>query len=165
MAQSLRQAYDYWQNQPGTYCKPERRNECANPQKRPDVPDGNEKPKLPEPQASEAYKTPKSRTTDSIVPTEFPKLRSATGGTWLLYYLLPRYRQTEPRHIHQPLSCHIWAFCLTRVLMWGIVVVVVLYLRPGIFDSVPSHTWWPPLWHRGRARRQSGVGLVWAASQ
>jgi len=61
------------------------------PRRRPDVPDGREKPKRPQPQASEAYKTPKPRATDSIAPTEFPKLRSATGGTRLLHRLLPRH--------------------------------------------------------------------------
>ncbi|UPX11868.1 hypothetical protein EKO05_0002452 [Ascochyta rabiei] len=56
-----------------------------------DVPVGREKPKLPQPQASEAYETPKPQATDSIAPTEFPKLRSATGGTRLLHRLLPRH--------------------------------------------------------------------------
>src|SRR3954466_7704708 len=45
----------------------------------------------PQPQASEAYETPKPQATDSIAPTEFPKLRSATGGTRLLHRLLPRH--------------------------------------------------------------------------
>ena len=45
----------------------------------------------PQPQASEVCETPKPQATDSIAPTEFPKLRSATGGTRLLHRLLPRH--------------------------------------------------------------------------
>ena len=45
----------------------------------------------PQPQASEAYETPKPQATDSIAPTEFPKLRSATGGIRLLHRSLHRY--------------------------------------------------------------------------
>lgn len=44
-----------------------------------------------QPQASEAYETPKPQATDSIAPTEFPKLRSATGGSRLLRRLLHRH--------------------------------------------------------------------------
>ena len=36
-------------------------------------------------------KTPKPRATDSIAPTEFPKLRSATGGIRLLHRVLHRH--------------------------------------------------------------------------
>jgi hypothetical protein len=45
----------------------------------------------PQPQASEVCETPKPQATDSIAPTEFPKLRSATGGIRLLHRSLHRY--------------------------------------------------------------------------
>ena len=45
----------------------------------------------PQPQASSVYETPKPQAIDSIAPTEFPKLRSATGGIRLLHRLLPRH--------------------------------------------------------------------------
>src|SRR3712207_7555819 len=50
-----------------------------------------ETPKRPQPQASKMYETPKPQATDSIAPTEFPKLRSATGGIRLLHRSLHRY--------------------------------------------------------------------------
>ena len=50
-----------------------------------------ETPKRPQPQASKVCETPKPRATDSIAPTEFPKLRSATGGIRLLHRSLHRY--------------------------------------------------------------------------
>ena len=45
----------------------------------------------PQPQASEVCETPKPQATDSIAPTEFPKLRSATGGIRLLHRVLHRH--------------------------------------------------------------------------
>jgi hypothetical protein len=53
--------------------------------------EGREAEATPQPQASEAYEMPKPQATDSIAPTEFPKLRSATGGTRLLHRLLHRH--------------------------------------------------------------------------
>jgi hypothetical protein len=50
-----------------------------------------ETPKRPQPQASKVCETPKPRATDSIAPTEFPKLRSATGGIRLLHRSLHRH--------------------------------------------------------------------------
>ena len=50
-----------------------------------------ETPKRSQPQASQVYETPEPRATDSIAPTEFPKLRSATGGIRLLHRVLHRH--------------------------------------------------------------------------
>ena len=88
----MRQAYDYWQNQPGNYLEPERRSARANPPKEARMYQmEGETPKRPQPQASKMYETPKPQATDSIAPTEFPKLRSATGGIRLLHRSLHRY--------------------------------------------------------------------------
>jgi hypothetical protein len=71
---------------------PERRSAASEPPEGGRVyQDGRESPKRPQPQASKAYKTPTSRATDSIAPTEFPKVRSATGGIRLLHRALHRH--------------------------------------------------------------------------
>jgi len=87
----LRQAYDYWQNQPGNYPKPKSRSPKANP------PKGASCTKQGDAEATQIVAhsrliAVKVRTTDSIAPTEFPKSWSATSRGW-------RYRQEHFRYI------------------------------------------------------------------
>ena len=88
----MRQAYDYWQNQPGNYREPERRSERANPPKgaRMYQMEGRSRSD-PSRKHQKVCETPKPQATDSIASTEFPKLRSATGGIRLLHRSLHRY--------------------------------------------------------------------------
>jgi hypothetical protein len=74
----LRQAYDYWQNQPGNYPKPERRNARADPPKGASC-TKQEDAEAPQVVALFQLKAKISQTTDSIAPTEFPKSWSATS--------------------------------------------------------------------------------------
>ena len=74
----MRQAYDYWQNQPGNYREPARRSARADPPKEASCTRQGDAKAPP----AEALNMPKASTapaTDSIAPTEFPKRWSATS--------------------------------------------------------------------------------------
>jgi hypothetical protein len=74
----LRQAYDYWQNQPGNYPKPEHRGALADPPKGASFTKQGDAEAI-QVTALKAPKAPKAQATDSIAPTEFPKEWSATS--------------------------------------------------------------------------------------
>jgi len=74
----LRQAYDYWQNQPGNNPKPGHRNAQARPSRGRNVL-GRGPRKQSQLLTTKAHKTPTQQAINSIAPTEFPKERSVTG--------------------------------------------------------------------------------------
>ena len=87
----MRQAYDYWQNQPGNYPKPRHRSAQADP------PKGASFTKQGDAEATQVTAlleliAPAAQTTDSIAPTEFPKRWSATSHG-------RRFRRTHFRYI------------------------------------------------------------------
>ena len=68
----------------------------------------------PQPQASRVCETPKPRATDSIAPTEFPKLRSAAGGIRLLHRSL--HRRMRPSGGEDPSQVNAQARVLDRAI-------------------------------------------------
>jgi len=99
----LRQAYDYWQNQPGNYLKPKSQNSKADP------PKGASLYQAGSAEAPKAATLPKLRAlvacaADSIAPTEFPKSWSATRHGWRCrqnpfpLHTALRRRKPTPRH-------------------------------------------------------------------
>ena len=99
----MRQAYDYWQNQPGNYLKPESRSSEADP------PKGASFTKQGDAEAPQAATLSRLKAiiacaADSIAPTEFPKSWSATRhgrrcrrNPFPLHTALRR-RKPTPRH-------------------------------------------------------------------
>ena len=87
----MRQAYDYWQNQPGNNPKPRRTRRAGRTPRRERKVPRRGLPKLPQSPTARVHMAQLLRATNSIAPTEFPKLRSATGCTRLLRRLLHRH--------------------------------------------------------------------------
>jgi hypothetical protein len=71
----LRQAYDYWQNQPGNYPQPWRRGDRGNPPKRAEcmLPRWKEDAETPSVTSVPWHKCAGTASGYSIAPTEFPK--------------------------------------------------------------------------------------------
>ena len=76
----MRQAYDYWQNQPGNYLKPLHQSARADPPKGASLP-SKKTPKHPKITALLGLRALTAQMTDSIAPTEFPKNWSAASHT------------------------------------------------------------------------------------
>jgi hypothetical protein len=86
----LRQAYDYWQNQPGNNPRPRPEGQGSTPRRRRKV-QGRAPPKQRQPPIEQAPRVRVQQAAHSIAPTEFPKRRSATKQGW-------RCRLTSPPH-------------------------------------------------------------------
>jgi hypothetical protein len=112
----LRQAYDYWQNQPGNYPKPKSRSPEANP------PEGASCTKQGDAEATQIAAQSKLiavrvRTTDSIAPTEFPKSWSATSRDRCCHRKHVRYIQPsggENPRLDTQQAAETWQSCPQR---------------------------------------------------